>query len=573
MARSGGLVQDLSELHMMNCEESATMPTVRIGHGWQTGAGQDDPGIEVRKQGGETLQINRSGAETKVPANDPALDADVAIVGFGPAGATLAGLLGGRGVRVVVIERSADVFPLPRAAHIDHTGLRALQELGCLEALLPTMIFNSGLDFVSPSGQVILRIPSDQPSVSGLPTSMYFHQPNFDRTVRATAAAHPTVEVQLGASVVGLRQDADAVELEVEDEGGRRTVRAGWAVGADGATSTVRTLLGIELEDLEFDERWLVVDIVLERRVDTLPDHALAVGDPRRPLTLIPMPGPRFRFEFMLLPGDDLAEIQRPEVVLEQLLAEWIPPGAAAVERAAVYAFHGLVATEWRRGRVLLCGDAAHQMPPFLGQGMNSGIRDATNLAWKLALVTGGTAPEPLLDTYQDERRPHVKTIIAAAVQFGELVCVTDPEAARRRDAELLGRGLTPVERARFRLPRLTPGRLIDVTGGELFPQPPGAPPRLDDRLGHDVAIVARDGVEVGWIGDDGSVTRPAHCFRLSAIDPDRSLRDWMDARRADVVVVRPDRYVAYAGTTIAEAPPLVRELLAARIGASAGAA
>lgn len=490
-------------------------------------------------------------------------DADVAIVGFGPTGAVLAGLLGGRGINVIVIERSDDVFPLPRAAHIDHTGLRTLQELGCLDEMLPAMISNPGLDFVAADGSILMQIPSDQPSVSGLPTSMYFHQPMFDRTVRATAAKRPTVQTLTGASLVSFTEQDDGVILDVLEGGTVRQVRASWLVGCDGATSTVRELAGISLEDLAFDEQWLVVDILLDRPMSHLPTHALAVCDPSRPTTVIPMPGRRFRFEFMLLPGEDPAGMQREDVVLGRLLKPWIPDGGASLERAAVYAFHGLLADSWRDGRILLSGDAAHQMPPFLGQGMNSGIRDAANLAWKLDHVICKGAPVELLDTYAEERRAHVRSIIAAAVDFGRLVCVLDPAEAERRDREILESGFSPRERARFRLPRLAPGSLIHQSGGELFPQPMAtAGSRFDDVIGRRFAVLYRSEASIGpafsWWKDHLG----AFVGALDEIPASEWIREWLDAHHADVVVVRPDRYVMYAGKTLDALPTAVNRLL-----------
>jgi len=223
-------------------------------------------------------------------------DAEVAIIGFGPVGAALAGLLGRRGVRVTVIERDFDVYPLPRAAHIDHQSLRLLQELGCLEELLPRMSPNPGVDFVTAVPQLRMRIPGNLPSVSGLPASMYFHQPPVDRARGRVAAALPSVEGKLGTRRVALEAREDHAVIHTQDtEGVEGRVTADWVVGCDGAWSPVRESVEIALKSLNFDEKWFVVDLKLKHPVATLPDRAVTVCDPRQTQFAFPIPDGRFR--------------------------------------------------------------------------------------------------------------------------------------------------------------------------------------------------------------------------------------------------------------------------------------
>jgi 3-(3-hydroxy-phenyl)propionate hydroxylase len=489
---------------------------------------------------------------------------DVAIVGFGPTGAMLAGLLGRRGLSVVVVERELDVFALPRAAHIDHTGLRALQELGCLDQVLPEMIPNPGLDFVTAAGQLLFQLPSDRLSISGLPTSMYFHQPGFDRSVRAAVAALENVDIRLGTEMTGFTVESEGVELEtISRDRTRAKLRASWLVGCDGAWSPVREEIGIRLEDLGFEEQWLVVDLVLHQPLASLPNHAIHHCDPARPHTAIPMPNRRYRFELMLMPGDDPVEVQRPERVF-QILGHHLPPGAAEIERAAVYTFHGLLAERFLRGRVLIVGDAAHQMPPFLGQGMCSGLRDATNLAWKLDHVVTRRAPVALLGSYGSERRPHVGEIIRAAVDFGRVICTTDPVEAAERDRRILAQEGSAVERAPFGLPALEPGPLVRSGGGSLFPQPPrGEAGWLDDIVGQRFLVIARRaahlGASSGWWADAvGALVVTVD--QLAPFEGD--LLRWFDRQGVDVAVVRPDRYVLAAGEDLDRITGEVGDLL-----------
>jgi 2-polyprenyl-6-methoxyphenol hydroxylase-like FAD-dependent oxidoreductase len=489
---------------------------------------------------------------------------DVAIVGFGPVGATLAGLLGRRGLSVIVLDQAADVFPLPRAAHLDHTALRVLQELGCLDDLLPGMLTNGGLDFVASDGQLLMSVPGGSSSISGLPASVYFHQPLLDQRLCDVAAGQPTVTALRGLEASGVQQFDDRVVIDTVSSGGATgTIEASYLVGADGASSAVRELSGIRLEDLRFEERWLVVDLELAPGVDKLPNRAITVCDPARPRYLIPMPAPRYRCEFMLLADEDASEMERPERVLE-LVDEHIPRGQVRIERSATYTFHGLVAEPWRTDRVLIAGDAAHQMPPFLGQGMCSGLRDAVNLAWKLDRVISG-APDRLLDTYQSERCPHVRHVIEAAVEFGRVICTTDPAVAAARDAKLLGDPRPAEERAAFRLPPLTRGPLIFEGGGDLFPQPrvdrEGL--RLDDVVGQRFLVIAEPRSEwtrtLGWWREVAG----ALVMAPGAVpDPHGIVARYMAARDADFVIVRPDRYVLAAGGDLDQATRAAAQLL-----------
>jgi 3-(3-hydroxy-phenyl)propionate hydroxylase len=477
-------------------------------------------------------------------------DIDLAIVGFGPVGCTLAALAARRGLRVVVLERDHDLFALPRAAHFDGEIARILQEVGCMDEIAPSIRANAGMDFLTADRQVLLSMRSSAESPSGWAGSHLFFQPSLERPLRAAAMRHGA-EVRLGTTVVSIEQTEHDVALGLDDGS---TVRASWVVACDGARSTARRLLGVTMDDLQFEEPWLVLDLVLQPGTPEPTDVTLQVCDPRRPHTLVPMPVPRFRFEFMLLPGEDPAWIQQPEVI-DRLLADWVDPATVEVERAAVYTFHGLVADQWRQGRVLLAGDAAHQMPPFLGQGMCSGMRDAANLAWKLDAVVHGADPA-LLDTYQAERAPHVRSIIESAVGFGRLICTTDPTVAAGRDESMLAAraSLDPTQRQQRNdgapMPALAPGPLVLDGGGRTAVQPRVDGVRFDDLVGQRFAVVARtadllhsDAVEA-W-ADLGAVVLEGP-------------QELLDRAGGDMAVVRPDRYLLAVGPTCPPPPALL---------------
>jgi 3-(3-hydroxy-phenyl)propionate hydroxylase len=448
---------------------------------------------------------------------------DVVIVGYGPVGAVLANLLGQAGLDVVVVEPALDVYHLPRAAHFDDEVMRVFQSVGLAEAVLPHTTPVLGMDFVTAEGDVLFGFSSaDRPKRHGWEAGYMFHQPGLERALRAGVERFPTVDVRLGHEVVGLdAHAADAADVQVRAlaRGVETSVAARYVVGCDGARSFVRRSLGIGLDDQGFDQPWLVVDAILrDDATCPLSERVLQICDPARPGTFVPMPGRHRRWELMSM-GETAEELLEPATIA-RLLKPWVTVGSDVdLDRAAVYSFHALVADEWRRGRVLLAGDAAHQMPPFLGQGMCSGIRDAANLAWKLRMVLDGRADEALLDTYQPEREPHVRAITELAVALGGILQTTDPEVAAARDEG-------------FR-----------AGGGGAAPDA-GLPP-----LGGDL-----------WFGDAPSVGRP---FPQPVLGADAELGDGWSvvgplAEHADIgslggravvrpdgptIVVRPDRY------------------------------
>jgi 3-(3-hydroxy-phenyl)propionate hydroxylase len=263
--------------------------------------------------------------------------------------------------------------------------------------------------------------------------------------------------------------------------------------------------------------------------VRALPDYTIQLCDPERPMTIVHVGGRRRRWEIMLMPGDDTGRLTDPEVFWP-MLARWLGPDDAVLERAAVYTFHSVVQEGWRKGRLLLAGDACHQTPPFLGQGMCAGLRDASNLAWKLVAVLRGEAPDTLLDTYESERLPHVRTFIDLAVKLGAVLQETDPDAAAQRDKRFAA-GATLFD---FPQPQLGPGDRADTAPpvGTIFPQPRLADGRLmDEAIGPRFAIVGEPAL-------------------LAARRPDAVMlpgvgADWLAAHGLRAALLRPDRYVA----------------------------
>jgi len=503
---------------------------------------------------------------------------DVAVVGFGPSGAVATALLARAGLRVLAVDRAREIYDKPRAIAIDHEILRVLDNLGAAEAVLPHVAPFPASEHYGAEGQLIRRIDMvPEPYPLGYVPTMVFTQPPVEAALRAHAAATPGAEVLLGTALAGLEQDAAGVTLRLRDaDGAEREARAAYAIGCDGAASTVRRALGIALDDLVFDEPWLVVDVrVGEAALARLPRVAAQHCDPARPVTYIVGPGNHRRWEIMLLPGEDPRAMER-EAAVWPLLSRWLAPGEATLWRAASYRFHALVAAEWRRGRVFLAGDAAHQQPPFLGQGMCQGVRDVANLAWKLAhAVRHGDGG--LLDSYGAERGAHVRELTARIKAIGEYICERDPEAARARDARLLAEGggtARTVTRQEI-VPPLSTGFLARAphpANGTLFPQPwvraTGSDGtgwrRLDAVAGAgwrlvlrgDVAAPAVPGLTALRIGGPGGLPGGME-------ERDGVLAAWFARHGAAAAIVRPDHYVFGAAADGAGLDGLLADLRA----------
>lgn len=420
---------------------------------------------------------------------------DIAIVGLGPTGATLANLCGMWGLRTVVFERSTAPYPQPRACHLDAEIARVFQHLGFEDELRDLLTVSAGMEYVDAAGVSLFSFEGfERAPILGWDEDFVFVQPDIDAMLRRGLEQYAHVEVRLGV---------DAPELA------ELRSLARYAVACDGATSPVREQLGIELLDLGYDERWLVVDVMLhDVAVPPLPGIIQQVCDRRRLATFVPSHGRHRRWEFRLADDELVPDVWR-------LLAGWgVTAANAELVRAASYRFHALEAARWRDGNVLLAGDAAHQMPPFMGQGLCSGVRDAANLAWKLAEVIHEGASDELLDTYELERRPHVAAVTALSIEAGRLLgrLAVDPTATPEPDR--------PDPTRWSRLPGLDLGGPFPV--GHQLPQPD----RLDESL--------PDGWV--WVATDDTFASPDH--RPVVVEPRATY-----GRHA--VLVRPDRYIA----------------------------
>jgi flavoprotein hydroxylase len=506
---------------------------------------------------------------------------DVAIVGYGPVGQTLAILLAERGWRVGVYEKQTAAYPLPRAVHFDHEVARILQAAGVAESLAGRTEPADAYEWRNAGGETLLRFESKGAGRSGWPDGNMFAQPELERLLDRRARSFSNVELHRGHEAIGVETLGDQARLVVRAPNGAATdVDTRFVVGCDGANSFVRRHLDATVTDLGFFFDWLIVDVVPHEPKPWRPIN-VQVCDPARPTTLVSGGPGRRRWEFMRLPDESLEELNS-EASAWRLLAPWgVTPETATLERHTVYRFQARWVDGWRKGRLLLAGDAAHQMPPFAGQGMCSGLRDAANLAWKLDLVLGGRAPERLLDTYATERVPHVRQLVDLSMALGRVICVPDPGEAAARDRTMIAAVKDGHTQVPLHPVRIGAGvtRAADLSAGELFVQGRvahrGATGLFDDVVGRGWTLLSNagdpaarlDGESAAFFAGLGGIT--AHVGASGSLaDLDGTYDGWFAQTGVAAVLQRPDFYVFGTAATPDEVSALVLDLRRALAGA-----
>ena len=403
--------------------------------------------------------------------------ADVVVVGAGPVGMTAAALLSARGAGVAVLEARPTTSTDPKAISVDDESLRTFADADLIGDLLRIVSPGTGTRYYDRHGDLLLHARGPAAFRLGYPFKNPFSQPDLEAALASALRRDPRVDLRFGARVTGLDQDEDGVTVQLHDGG---AIRARYAIGADGGRSTVREALGIAMTGRSYTEPWLVIDTLGDPHREMFAMH---IGTPQRPTVIIPSKGGRCRYEFLLFPGEGLPGEQPRHDLIAALLKQWREISPAEVERAVIYTFNGVVADEWRRGRVFLAGDAAHMMPPFAGQGLNTGLRDVANLTWKLAAALTGQLSGEALDSYAQERRPHAAASVRLSERLGRVVHSTSPRMAAARD-RLIGAAMaTPqgrefFEGMRYRPPLFFQEGLVAPDGagiaGRPVPQPRG---------------------------------------------------------------------------------------------------
>jgi 2-polyprenyl-6-methoxyphenol hydroxylase-like FAD-dependent oxidoreductase len=512
---------------------------------------------------------------------------DVVQVGYGPVSEILALALARQGHRVAVFERWTERYPLPRAVCIDHELYRVLSALGMGRQLPSVSHAGPQYRWFNAEWKELLSIDWSAESISGGPEVHFIHQPTLETMFDEAVRARQEVELNLGWEAIEVTQTSDYAQLVVRqvETGQTRIVRAKYLVGADGANSIVREAIGSPQEDRGFEADWLVIDVLPHEGVTLDVPPAAQYCNPVRPTTIVPAgvkDGRYFRrWEFMRLPHEARQDLEAEGVAWE-LLAPWVTPQQATIVRHKVYSFRSLLADTWRKGRLLIAGDAAHVMPPFMGQGMCAGLRDDWNLAWKLDLVLNGEAHDSLLDTYQPERRPHVSDVIDLSMYLGKVICIPDADKAAERDAAFLSGQAAPPPA----FPCLTDGLLRRALDGSVQ-SPAGmlAPHgkvrtgdrvgRFDDVVGLGFALVSRSAATQAALGEgELAFLRRIRATSVVIVEPgsidgpidgltdvDGKFLPWMARMGIATMLVRPDFHVYGAVAEGADVNELVGDL------------
>ncbi len=349
---------------------------------------------------------------------------DVTVVGLGPAGGTLANLLAMHDFSILILDREKSFYPLPRAVHFDDEIMRVFQTIGITKEFLKHTIINKGTKFVNSKDKVILDWPRPKKiTANGWYPSYRFHQPDLEKKLRKKLKNYKKVLVEQNSEVIKIKNSKNHVDITYLNINNHKEylVRSKYVIGCDGANSITRKQMKTKMDNLGFTQKWAVVDLILKKKKNNLPDRTIQYSNPKQPATYCRNVGRRRRWEFAIKKNHSDKKVLS-ENYIWHFLKPWLNKSEAIIERKTIYTFESAIARKWRKGRVFIAGDAAHLMPPFMGQGMCAGIRDASNLAWKIANCIRNKFNETLLNTYQSERSLNVKEYIETTMRMGEFV-------------------------------------------------------------------------------------------------------------------------------------------------------
>jgi len=460
---------------------------------------------------------------------------DVIIIGFGPTGGTLANLLALHGFSILIIEKEKSFYPLPRAVHFDDEIMRVFQTIGITEKFLKHTIINKGTKFVNSKNKVVLDWPRPRSvTENGWYPSYRFHQPDLERKLRGRLKDFKKVTIMQSTKVVSLKEDKNSVKIILEDVNNKKIkeISSKYVVGCDGANSTTRKQIKAKFQNLGFTQKWAVVDLILKKDKKELPDRTIQYSNPKRPATYCRNVGKRRRWEFAIHDNESEKKVLSNSYIWN-FLKPWLKPSDAFMERKTIYTFQSAISKKWKKGRVFLAGDAAHLMPPFMGQGMCAGIRDASNLSWKIAHCLKNNHSDKLLSTYQSERYSNVKEYIKTTARMGEFVnavgtsnitgkvsSTPDGQKSMKSIKPKLGKGL---------------GKVQDKNRGKIFPQFKIKNGKsLDDKFSLKPILIISKEIKKNISSKLNSVQSKNN----------KDLEKFFKSSNSKAIIVRPDRFI-----------------------------
>ncbi|MBU8918992.1 bifunctional 3-(3-hydroxy-phenyl)propionate/3-hydroxycinnamic acid hydroxylase [Bacillus sp. FJAT-29953] len=502
---------------------------------------------------------------------------DVIVVGGGPTGVMAANILGRYGLKTIVFDKLKDIYPLPRAAVIDDDIARIIQFAGLEEDILKLSTVSKGYKFLNQQNSPMFGFKRNASHTSnGYPTSLVIRQPLIEEVLRSGLKKHENILFYSNHEVLDVEERNDLVTVKVKDLAAKeeKSFQAKYVIAADGARSKVRECIGIEREDMNFNHPWLIVDIKAPKELD-LPTINQQYCHPSRAATCIYLGNDMYRWEIALHEHETQSTYKTDESIKE-LLSNWMSTEDITVDRKIIYVFRSLLAKQGRKGRIFLAGDSAHQMPPFLGQGLSSGIRDAVNICWKIAHILKYDVNESILDSYEKERMPHVEKIMRHAVLLGEIIQTNNQEIADFRDR--LFNYLNSIPNVREALSNLVKAAspigigfhhpTIKSDETTLFPQTTvtladGTQAKSDNVIGGRFALIVSANVSENKIEELKQKLAALHltdffvCLQVVTQQPVKAeevleeiphFSEWFDKNSVDAAIVRPDRYVYAKG-------------------------
>ncbi len=459
---------------------------------------------------------------------------DVIIVGLGPTGGTLANLLALNGFSILILEREKNLYALPRAVHFDDEIMRVFQTIGITKKFLKNTIINKGTKFVNSEGKILLDWPRPKAiTENGWYPSYRFHQPDLERHLRNRLKTFKKVRLLQNTEVIKIKNNKNFVDLFFKRKNKTQKVSSKYVIGCDGARSTTREQMGSVLDNLGFTQKWAVVDLILRKNKNKLPDRTIQYSNSERPATYCRNVGKRRRWEFAIQDNENEKEILSDEYIWN-FLKPWLNEKEAYLERKAIYIFQSAIARKWRKGRIFIAGDAAHLMPPFMGQGMCVGIRDASNLAWKISWCINNKHDEKFLDTYQTERFSNAKEYIETTMRMGEFVNAVGTENI----TDNISSGPDGIKSMQSIKPKLGTGlgSNKDKNRGKIFPQLKMKNGKtLDEKFSKSPLLLT-----------SSKLAKKVSLKKIQSItDKDiKGLSNLLKNYKAKAIIVRPDRFI-----------------------------